>query len=618
MAALAAFARGQDVGGPISQMMGPGAAAAAAGGPPMPAVPQAGSGASSDGGAVAASARQVRSELDVLANALPPDPWWGQRFWRRIAELDAGGQLAPAVRAALQAKGYVGVATTGAPDVASLRVVFQGLEASAASGLSLGAMVPGGGHAESSSIDAWAHGLPPDFRRAAGEIYRNIRGAGVLSVRQWLTENHTGPKTSDAWQHLWAMATSIDFKIGGISSDQELYQLLNTDDNLELALRHLSAHVYEQRTKDYVGGARLRAVAAPGSQVDIAPGWLIGEATLHSKLEHQREERVQAELRRRQPKGDPKGGKPPKGGGRGGKRAAATGEQSWQPGTVPRQPDRRLRLPGGGHRQGVPHRDACPPCVRGPPPSRPALSRGEPVPTVEEVAEAFQRRETCMPIPLLPPPAASTAKSGRLRQRAARRRAVCKAANQLIEGINRTYAGTMRQPAGGRARRLDRRGDGSATGLAQLRAVRLAQESAHVRRPERVTGVQALRGLLKLGEVSYTGSKRTAVHVPFESALIDEVVTHRVVHMLDALPECEAAFYQDEANVIDWTGKSVIMKEELEQHYGFLGGSESEWIKYHHRADLPPGLWDHRTLARRGGPRVLARSARRTRASRGS
>ena len=319
MAALAAFARGQDVGGPISQMMGPGAAAAAAGGPPMPAVPQAGSGASSDGGAVAASARQVRSELDVLANALPPDPWWGQRFWRRIAELDAGGQLAPAVRAALQAKGYVGAATTGAPDVASLRVVLQGLEASAASGLSLGAMVPGGGHAASSSIDAWAHGLPPDFRRAAGEIYRNIRGAGVLSVRQWLTENHTGPKTSDAWQHLWAMATSIDFKIGGISSDQELYQLLNTDDNLELALRHLSAHVYEQRTKDYVGGARLRAVAAPGSQVDIAPGWLIGEATLRSKLEHQREERVQAELRRRQPKGDPKGGKPPKGGGRGGK-----------------------------------------------------------------------------------------------------------------------------------------------------------------------------------------------------------------------------------------------------------------------------------------------------------
>lgn len=116
------------------------------------------------------------------------------------------------------------------------------------------------------------------------------------------------------------MATSIDFSLGGISTDVELYQRLNADDKLELALRHLSAHVYEQRTRDYIGGARLRAVAAPGSQIDIAPNWLIGEATLHSKLEHQREDRVQSELRRRQqskgeskgdskgsPKGDPKG-----------------------------------------------------------------------------------------------------------------------------------------------------------------------------------------------------------------------------------------------------------------------------------------------------------------------
>ena len=70
-----------------------------------------------------------------------------------------------------------------------------------------------------------------------------------------------------------------------------------------------------------------------------------------------------------------------------------------------------------------------------------------------------------------------------------------------------------------------------------------------------MTGVQALRDLLKLGEVSYTGAKRVAVHVPFESDRIDEVVTHRTVHMLDALPEHEAAFYRDEANVIDWTGK---------------------------------------------------------------
>ena len=121
------------------------------------------------------------------------------------------------------------------------------------------------------------------------------------------------------------------------------------------------------------------------------------------------------------------------------------------------------------------------------------------------MAEAFELRLTCMPIPLLPMPPTSSAASGRLRQRAAHRRAICKAANQIIEGINRTHSGNMRRPASGRAYVEDRRGDGSATGLAQLRAVRLAQESGLVRRPERVTGVQALRDLLRLGEVSYTG-----------------------------------------------------------------------------------------------------------------
>ena len=57
----------------------------------------------------------------------------------------------------------------------------------------------------------------------------------------------------------------------------------------------------------------MRAVTAPGSGVDIAPNWLITEATTHSKQEYQRAERVSNELRRRG-KGD-KGDK----GGKGGK-----------------------------------------------------------------------------------------------------------------------------------------------------------------------------------------------------------------------------------------------------------------------------------------------------------
>jgi hypothetical protein len=36
----------------------------------------------------------------------------------------------------------------------------------------------------------------------------------------------------------------------------------------------------------------ILAVAPPGSQVDIAPSWLVTEATAHSKAEHQRAERA--------------------------------------------------------------------------------------------------------------------------------------------------------------------------------------------------------------------------------------------------------------------------------------------------------------------------------------
>ena len=63
----------------------------------------------------------------------------------------------------------------------------------------------------------------------------------------------------------------------------------------------------------------MRALVAPGSGADIAPDWLIGEVTQYSKAEHQRSERVAAELKRRKGgKGDPKAApQDGQGGGRG-------------------------------------------------------------------------------------------------------------------------------------------------------------------------------------------------------------------------------------------------------------------------------------------------------------
>ena len=156
-------------------------------------------------------------------------------------------------------------------------------------------------------MDSWSHSLPPDFKRAASEIHRNVRSSGATSVRNWLTTQYTGWRDSQEWQHLWAIACYVDFTLGQAKDDHELYFILGTSDQVEVGLRELSAHVYESRTHDKTGAAQIRAVIAPGAKLDIAPGWLITEATTHSKMEMQREERIQAEVRRRKEKGKGKG-----------------------------------------------------------------------------------------------------------------------------------------------------------------------------------------------------------------------------------------------------------------------------------------------------------------------
>ena len=89
-----------------------------------------------------------------------------------------------------------------------------------------------------------------------------------------------------------------------------------------MGLRRLAAHVYQARTRDRTGAARMLAISPPGAGLDIAPSWLVNDVTIYSKNEHQRGERVTAadHVRHRQNKGDAKGdgkGKDGKGTGKG-------------------------------------------------------------------------------------------------------------------------------------------------------------------------------------------------------------------------------------------------------------------------------------------------------------
>ena len=137
---------------------------------------------------------------------------------------------------------------------------------------------------------AWQHQL------GAPEIYRSLRSAGAATVRDWLNLNYSGSRQSDQWIDLWNIATSIDYRLGRCSSPLEETKILATDDCMEIGLRRLAAFMYEGRSKDQSGARRMLAVQAPGAKMDIAPEWMVSDATAYSKTEHQRDERVAAQL----------------------------------------------------------------------------------------------------------------------------------------------------------------------------------------------------------------------------------------------------------------------------------------------------------------------------------
>ena len=96
----------------------------------------------------------------------------------------------------------------------------------------------------------------------------------------------------------------MDIALAGCRSDTKILSLLGTDDRIEVAPRHLGAFFYETRTRDKVGASMMRAGSTPGFGRDIVPSWMVAEASQYSKLEHQRTERVELKIKRRNQRQD--------------------------------------------------------------------------------------------------------------------------------------------------------------------------------------------------------------------------------------------------------------------------------------------------------------------------
>lgn len=259
-----------------------------------------------------AMVRSINQQLAAFAGTAVSDIHWAQRFWEWIESQAKQGLISQTVMNVLVSHGYIGGATRTAPNITTLG---QALELAVTNAANSGVAWTSANSWGADSINNYHTALPGDMRRAATEIYRTLRSDGTASTRAWLKDNFTGYKgASGPWEELWSMATQVDYALSQCTTDAQMLHVLGTDDRVEIALRHLGAYFYEARTRDRAGAAHMRAFGAPGASRDIVPSWMVSEATTFSKCEHQRSERVESEIRRRnqndKAKGDnPKGGK---------------------------------------------------------------------------------------------------------------------------------------------------------------------------------------------------------------------------------------------------------------------------------------------------------------------
>ena len=209
----------------------------------------------------------------------------------------------------LRAFGYIGGTTVTAPRADALEKSLKELESKAnqvqASGGEAQSCMSLQGLEDQGEAQRWTRALPPNFRRAAPEIYQSIRASGKLSVKEWVSYEYKGKRVADpTWQLLWSSAMQIDFVLASCTPEAALLRALGTDDRLEISLRELSAQFVEARSKESCAAQVIRGVAIPGRPDEITPCWLVTEATFHSTQEHQRDGRTKGKKKMGKGKGN--------------------------------------------------------------------------------------------------------------------------------------------------------------------------------------------------------------------------------------------------------------------------------------------------------------------------
>ena len=95
---------------------------------------------------------------------------------------------------------------------------------------------------------------------------------------------------------LFNLASLVDFKAKeGGASQSKVLSIIAQDDTCEVALRRLAAWIHERRTGDRDAAQSMLAIKPSSFATDVAPSWLVTEATTYSQSEHKRRERARAQ-----------------------------------------------------------------------------------------------------------------------------------------------------------------------------------------------------------------------------------------------------------------------------------------------------------------------------------
>ena len=198
-----------------------------------------------------------------------------------------------------------------------------------------------------------------------------------------------------------------------------------------------------------------------------------------------------------------------------------------------------------------------------------------------------------LPLPYPSRPVKSSSKSSRLRQRHNRKMQVWKVACGMVRALNGLHMGRVDDMLTSPTSVADRQMKVTdARQLAMLRLLRQASVLARERRGLSLTGAQSAASILLKTPMDDFGYLKMG-GITQVSMVADRMVEPKNEHyidMLTALPDEDSLFYSREEYVVEKEGKSETLFQEIEAHYGFVGGEKQEYVKYLSRSDVQH-LW---------------------------